>query len=57
MSEFIVKDLPNVDKEPLQKGNCPWCLEKLIDSSLYYKPGSDYCQECDDYFLSEVSNA
>lgn len=52
MPKFIVKDLPNRDQKYLNRGLCPWCIEKTYDLSLAGQDGVDVCSDCGDQFLS-----
>ena len=49
---FEYKALPTVDKEQLDKGNCPWCLTKVCDGTLIGDSDRPYdiCQDCGDKF-------
>lgn len=49
---FIIDRLPHIDREQVLRGLCPWCVERLVDRTLYGEHG-DECPECGDIFTDQ----
>lgn len=51
--QYIVDNLPPLERQTLRQGGCPWCLGPVFDNKLCGGAG-DMCPDCGDTFVSRA---